>query len=199
MRRVERLGRGRQVRILRCLLAAEALGFGNQAIKRLLGLLVPRRLAADIGFNFGLLGGRRGGGVAEPLFLRIECIARDFQAMQRGSGFGLGFAQVRQVSGRVGLHGRCLRRQAGCFICLLFRDLQSVAGFTESFLGFGPAPIVQRRFGLADTAAQRAVACCLARLPFERLHLSFQRRDDVFQPIKVGLRRAQAQLGLVPA
>ena len=169
-------------------LAQRSFGFRRQGA-------FARQVAAQ-GFELRLaLGSGRG----KAALLVGDGFAFDLQTVQRGGGLGLDTTQLRQAFGDTCLQrGRFGRHARGLGHVVL--DLgHGRLGRSQIVARLLPTAIEQCRLGLAQAPAQGAVARRLAGLALERLHLRFERRDDVLEAVEIGLRCAQPQLRLVTA
>ena len=132
-------------------------------------------------------------------FLALQVLALDHQALQGGTGLGLGLAQRGQGRGGFALlRGGARRRlgQAGDPALSLAVPLPRLA---QRGLGRGHVEMQEDRLVTADVVGQVPIAGRLAGLPLEALELGLEGRDDVVEALQVALGGAQAQLGLVPA
>ena len=151
--------------------------------------VVPELNEAAVELGHAVLGAR---------LLVIERLPRHHQPLQGGGCPRLGLAQRRQVAGRERLELGRLGLRAGALGDHAHGGILGLLGLGELGIGGDPAQVKQRRLGLAHLLGDGAVADRLPRLPFERVDLAGELRDDVFQPGEVLLRPAQPQLGLVP-
>ena len=184
----------------------------------LVGLGVAQRLALFAQALQGVGGiGREGLGPRLVLFDLDQMLARALlrlahlglfllqglplqdQLLQRRPGGGRGGAQVGHGGGRLGLQGRRPPRVSGPRGDLLLHLRQGDPRLFQRFPRLLRLQVTGHRLVPPDVARQIAVAAGLPRLLLEPAQLRFEGLDDVVEALQVGLRRAQPQLGLVPA
>ncbi len=154
-----------------------AIGIGLKLCKPVLQLLPPR--------------------LGPPRLFR-QLLGEDGEPLQRGTRGCLGVAQ--RLQGLVGHEHDLLRFQFN--VLRVGKLVDQLALLRFGFL-FGkprrhPADMEQRRFGLADFPAQRAIADGKPRLPLQRFQLLLDLADDVVDTLEVLFGRLQPEFGLVP-
>ena len=154
-----------------------------------------RPVAVDLGEARAHVGERR----LDPLLLLVERAARDGVALQLGRGFGLGLAQGRQLRHRLALRGRRRGRRRRRLDHRGLGRPQGRRRRCHAGVELDPLLVQQDRLGAAKLVVDVAIADRLAGLLLERVELALERHDHVVEACQVGFRRAQAQLGLVPA
>ncbi len=135
--------------------------------------------------------------LGDPGLFGFQAVAGQGQALQLGRGLGLGLAQRRDSAGPFGLQGRRLGGETGEAGDGGLDLAKVLALGGEVGLGGGPAQMEQGGLGLADVAADVAVAGRLTGLLLEGLVLDLQGAEHVLQAHQVVLGGAQPQLGLV--
>ncbi len=127
-----------------------------------------------------------------------QLFGKDGQPLQRRAGRDFPVAQG--LHGLVGHEHHLLRLELDMLSFGQIVDQRALFGFGFLFgrAGADPADVEQRRLGLADFAAQPAVARRQPGLPLQLLELLRHLVDDVFDAFEVLLGCLEPQFGLVP-
>ncbi len=136
---------------------------------------------------------------ARPVFLGVQRVALQHEAVQRRAAFRFGLAQGWQLRRRLGLPRGDSGGAVGAFGDLRDCRVERGLGARQLRQPGLPAQMQRQRLGLSDKAGQIAVARRLPRLTPQILQSRFDLADDIVEARHVGLGGPEAKLGFVPA
>ena len=133
------------------------------------------------------------------LFLRLEGLAGDGDALQRRGAARLLVAQARQFGCGQRLQARRLALGAGALGDVEEVGVELLRRLGKGGLGLAPGDEMSQRLVAADVGGKVAVAARLARLALEAVDLGVDLLQHVLDPQQIVLGALEAQLRLVPA